>query len=157
MHHDSIDDEIRSLAFEFFFWFSRFEFALKKNGFLKNKNPGDLAKPNWESFVARHQVDYKISESAEKLVHEKPKIQIVGECRGELTFRDLRFTDQTSELEKVKTSLNTVRNNLFHGGKHGGEDWGDRVRSRMLLSLSICILNELAELSDIESDYRCEY
>ncbi|GAB3028472.1 hypothetical protein GCM10027285_08480 [Oleiagrimonas citrea] len=53
--------------------------------------------------------------------------------------------------------VKTVRNNPFHGGKHGVEDWDDKVRANFLVSTSITVLDQLAELGDFESDYKRIY
>ena len=35
MRKEDIEDNLKELAFDFFYWFSRFEFALKENKFLR--------------------------------------------------------------------------------------------------------------------------
>lgn len=67
MRYDETN-EIRDLAFDFFYWFSRFEFALKEAGYLKNSKPGFVAEPGWDKFVSKWKADYKISEKASKLL-----------------------------------------------------------------------------------------
>lgn len=46
-----------------------------------------------------------------------------------------------------------VRNNLFHGGKHGHDQWDDPTRMRRLLKLTITVLSELAALGEFGGDY----
>lgn len=53
--------------------------------------------------------------------------------------------------------LNTVRNNLFHGGKHGDIDVDNKKRNKELLTIGKVILKQLAELSGIEHDYMRHY
>jgi len=36
MRREDVSDQLSNLAFEFFFWFSRFEFALKENRYLSS-------------------------------------------------------------------------------------------------------------------------
>jgi len=57
----------------------------------------------------------------------------------------------------VVTLLKTVRNNLFHGGKHGDDGWDDPERILTLLELSIRVLDELADLADFGADYTRYY
>lgn len=58
MQHDKIPDELRTLAFEFFYWFSRFEFALKECGYLKDRTVGAKAerigRPLLTTTTSRH-------------------------------------------------------------------------------------------------------
>ena len=93
--------------------------------------------------------------AALKLIAENPKRQIIGE-HG-LDFREIEFNDQTSELERVVRLAQAVRNNLFHGGKHGSNFWDDPERMHHLLSTTIAVLDDLAQLGEIESDYRRLY
>lgn len=46
MRYDELSEELKSVSFEFFYWFSRFEFVLKENGFLKSEAPGAKAEPS---------------------------------------------------------------------------------------------------------------
>lgn len=155
MRREDISTDLRELAFDFFYWFSRFEFALKENGFLRNEVPGSRAEPGWNSFVNRFEGYYTLSDAGASLVRENPRRQMVGHHGFE--FRYVDFDDQPSDLGRIVRLLKTVRNNLFHGGKHGAEGWDDPNRTRKLLTLSITILNELAELGGIEPDYTRYY
>lgn len=155
MRLEDIEPDIRNRAFEFFYWFSRFEFALKENGLLKHDAPGSRAEPGWDQFITTHQAEYVLTDLASRLVQANPKRQIVGQ-HG-LQFVPVGFDDQPSELAKVVRLLKTVRNNLFHGGKHGADGWDDPQRTRHLLDLSISILDELAEVGGINGEYRCQY
>lgn len=53
--------------------------------------------------------------------------------------------------------LKTIRNNLFHGGKHGDVDMDSKERNKELLKLGKLILDELANIADIEADYTRYY
>lgn len=155
MRLEDISSELRERAFEFFYCFSRFEFALKENRFLKDEAPGARAEPGWENFITAFEDRYHLTEAGRQIIAENPQRQIVG--YGDLVFRDVGFDDKPSDLGKVVRLLKTVRNNLFHGGKHGAEDWDKPKRNLLLLSVSICILNEFAELAGIEADYNRYY
>ena len=43
MRHDQIPDDLKRLAFDFFYWFSHFEFALKEARYLKSTEEGAKA------------------------------------------------------------------------------------------------------------------
>jgi hypothetical protein len=70
-----------------------------------------------------------------------------------VTFTEVTFTDSASQLDRVTLLLKTVRNNLFHGGKHGSAYWDDPERIRLLLPLCITVLGELAEFGGMQADY----
>lgn len=155
MQHDRIPEDLRDLAFEFFYWFSRFEFALKEAGYLKDRTVGAKAEPGWQCFVEAWQDAYEPSRAAQALIVANPQRQVVGPAG--LEFRTVGFNDNPSELGMVVRLARTVRNNLFHGGKHGDETWDDEDRMRQLLPTTITILDELAVLSGINCDYLRTY
>ena len=47
MRHDEIPDDLRPLVYDLFFWFSRFEYALKEARLLKNPEPGEVVPVFW--------------------------------------------------------------------------------------------------------------
>jgi hypothetical protein len=65
VRHNDIGEDLRPLIFDFFFWFSRFECALKENGRLQFKNVGACACPDWSGFIAAYSSDYTPSEGSE--------------------------------------------------------------------------------------------
>lgn len=155
MQLENVDTNLRSRVFEFFYWFSRFEFALKERKFLKSKVVGARAEPDWADFIKAYEGQYELSQAGGSLVAQNPKVQIVGQ--HELEFLPVTYKDQPSELRQVVTLLKTVRNNLFHGGKHGDDGWDDPERILTLLELSIRVLDELADLADFGADYTRYY
>ena len=155
MRHGQIPEDLRPLAFDFFFWFSRFEFALKANRILRNEQIGVRAEPGWTRFIRTFEHDYKVSDLGKKLVEANPRRQMVGD--QELVFDDVPFDADTTDLERVVKLAQTVRNNLFHGGKSGFDGWDDPKRMRLLLELTLPIMDELADLGGFTSDYRGEY
>jgi hypothetical protein len=54
MRHDDIPDDLKRLAFNFFYWFSRFEFALKEARCLKSADEGAKAEVGWDLFIEKH-------------------------------------------------------------------------------------------------------
>jgi len=98
MRHDDIPDELKRLAFDFFYWFSRFEFALKEGGFLKSQEVGAKAEADWDGFIRKYRDDYQLTPAAQALIDAKPQRQIVGAI--ELDFRDICFNSGASDLER---------------------------------------------------------
>src|SRR3546814_17910963 len=95
MRRDEIDQDLRNLAFDFFYWFSRFEFALKERRFLKTEAIGARAKPDWDKFVQKHRAAYALSPAAQALLAEKPRRQIVGDTAH--GFQDVPFSPNTDD------------------------------------------------------------
>ena len=116
MRHDEIPNDLRSLVYDFFFWFSRFEYALKESRFLKYPNVGDRAEAGWDRFISEWKDRYRLSRAGQALIAANPKRQFV--TAGDLDFRDIGFDHGASDLEQVVRFAQAVRNNLFHGGKY---------------------------------------
>ncbi len=155
MRHEEISEQLRNLAFDFFFRFSRFEFALKEARILKDDRVGANAEVDWDGYIRAFRDQYVLSPAGKALVEARPQRQIVGE--HELEFRDVAFNPGASELEKVVRLANTVRNNLFHGGKHGVEYWDDPERMQVLLGTTISVLGDLAAQTGLTADYNRNY
>ena len=155
MQKESVGPKLTLVAFDFFFWFSRFEFALKENGYLKSLTIGNAAEPGWDVFVAKWHANFKPSNESNALMAMNPKSQIVG--TNGLTWKDVGMTDCKSDLGKVVRLLKTVRNNLFHGGKHGADAWDDPTKTELLLSSGKLLLDQLANMAGIEPDYTQYY
>ena len=153
---EHITPELTKVAFLFFYRFSRFEFALKENGFLKNTKRGARAEPNWDRFVSDRSDGYRASSEAQELIEQAPRQQVV-EANCGIGWADVNLDGCRTDLERVARLVRTVRNNLFHGGKHGDAGWDDPKRSARLLRLSIDILDQIAEHARIEYDCRREY
>lgn len=156
MRKEDVPSNLSNLAFDFFYWFSRFEFALKENGYLKSHVPGVKAEPGWQDFVDRWATQYKISTEAAHLLSSPPERQVVG-AGDNLDWKPVGLTDCKSDLAKVVRLIATVRNNLFHGGKHSAAGWDDPERTKKLLIDSKEVLVHLAQLASIEADYTRHY
>lgn len=156
MRKNDIDELLKNQAFDFFYWFSRFEFALKENHILKREDIGENAEPGWEAFVDRYAEKFDHTPETSKLIELNPKRQKIGE-HLELVWHEVGLVDCNSELGRVVRLLKTVRNNLFHGGKHGAEGWDNPERTAELLTIGKSTLDELARLADIEADYSGYY
>lgn len=152
MRHAEVPGELSTRAFDFFFWFSRFESALKENQYLKSKRPGARAEPNWGAFVQKWEHSYAASRSAQALLDLAPKTQVIG-AAGNLEWSTTVARPGTSTLGQVVLMLKTVRNNLFHGAKHGETTWDDPKRVQDLLANAQRVLTELASLGGFEADF----
>src|SRR4051812_37787938 len=67
MRRADVNGELENLAFEFFYWFSRFEFALKENAFLDSHVVGVRASPGWNDFVKTWSAAFQLSPAAQEL------------------------------------------------------------------------------------------
>lgn len=156
MRIEEIDENLRNVSFEYFYWFSRFEFALKENSYLVNVTPKSKAEASWETFREKYKSSYSPSEEANELIKLHPKRQLIGNNK-ELIWQPVGISHCSTELCKVIAMLTTIRNNLFHGGKHGDIEVDDKERNIKLLSLGKTILGQLAEIADFVNDYERRY
>ncbi|MBS3669618.1 hypothetical protein [Vreelandella boliviensis] len=156
MRKEDINTELKELTFDFFYWFSRFEFALKENKFLKREGIGDNAEPGWDQFVDQYKQAFHHTDETRRLLALNPKRQKVSENSG-LKWKDVGLDDCDSDLCKVVRLLKTIRNNLFHGGKHGAEDWDHPERTKALLVVGKNILDQLVSMAGFEADYTQYY
>ena len=152
MRREDIKEPLSQLAFEFFYRFSRFEFALTENGYLRFSQPGRPAIPGWFEFARERCGVYRLTADAAELIDAAPKRQVVA-ANGCLEWEDVDLKGSPSELGNVIQLLKTVRNNLFHGGKHGAEGWDDPVRTERLLTLGAAVLDQIAKQTGLEGDY----
>lgn len=149
---ENIPPNLSNLAFDFFYWFSRFEFALKENKYLRNHTVGANAEPGWDKFVLNFQNSYVLSDQASALLQEKPERQVVT-AHHQLAWEEVDLSECKSQLERVVRVLKTVRNNLFHGGKSGCKGWDNPERTELLLSLGKAVLDQFASLAQFQHDY----
>ena len=156
MRIEEVDDDIRDLVFDFVFRFSRFESALKEHGYRRWTDEGARAWPSWQKFAAEHRATYEANTAANTLIASLPKIQVIGE-NGQLQFVHQTIDNNVAALDRVIAHAQTVRNNLFHGGKHGGDGWTDPDRMKVLLKSTIGVLDDLAEREGFGGDYSGYY
>lgn len=156
MKRTDITPPLQEAAFDFLFWFSRFEFGLKEKQFLKSTDAGKKAEPNWDKFVKKHRNGYAAGPGARALIAARPRQQVVASNAG-MAWKELQFEANEFELQKVTLLLRLVRNNLFHGGKHGDTHWDDPEHTVRLLKQGQAALDELAELGGFGKDYRRSY
>lgn len=156
MQKEKIDSILRENAFDFFYWFSRFEFCLKEAGIFKSEDIGRNAEPGWSRFVSKYENKFQPSKESERLMELDPKCQKIG-ANSSLEWKSIHFDEVDSDLFKVVKLVKTIRNNLFHGGKHGDRGWDNPDRSKELLTIGKIILDQLAEMASFEEDYKRLY
>ncbi len=142
------------LACEFFGVFSRFEFALKENGYWRSGRSA-AAEPNWDKFAGEIANSFQQGQSAEVaaaltyLVNEPPMRQIIE--NNSVSWRPTIFPN-ASQAHKAFLAIRTVRNNLFHGGKHTPHS--PPGRDEELVKASLVVLKHCLSLhKGLRSDY----
>lgn len=152
MKRSDVTPDLDAAALDFLFWFARFEYALKKHGYLKSTDTGKKAEPNWDMFVKRNRNKYQPSTAALALIKAKPKQQVVA-SNAQLGWQELQFAETEFDLQKVTLLLRLIRNNLFHGGKPGDRQWDEPQKLIPLLDTSRAALDELVAFAGFKGDY----
>jgi hypothetical protein len=138
-----------NLVLEFFWKFSVFECALKREGFLK-AGRNNAAEPDWDKFG--HEVQGRFSqvsapmfkESVEKLKKLSPRRQVVR--NGALGWDAVVQQPGDSDEAFIFRLLKTARNNLFHGGKYPDGTIEEIARDQDILRAGSAILDACYEL-----------
>jgi hypothetical protein len=135
----------RDLTLDFLATFSRFEFALKKAGYVE----GDEKKvsPAWDSFandVAKLEpaVLTQALASCPYLQQHPPQKQILKEGRLQWAVRQGTCG---SAIGDVLLSVRTVRNNVFHGGKFPDGPVSEPLRDERLIRDCLALLDSLLD------------
>lgn len=143
---DALD---RDLVFEFFWRFSVFECALKREGFVKADGYGN-ALPNWDAFASAisdqlQTLEYpNLHESLTLLREKPPRRQVVDGQR--LAWESVKVDpEKPSEIYIVKL-VQVIRNNLFHGGKYPDGPIADVERDQQLLRAALHVIEAFYEL-----------
>lgn len=135
----------KELLLEFVLAFSRFEYSLKRAGFLKSSRE---AIPDWESFAGTMQgqlefADPSLREAVQTLESAPPRKQ-VRTAEGQLGWQETSKSDGEAREAFLLRMVRIVRNNLFHGGKfpHPIGPVVDPARDAKLIAASLCVLAE---------------
>ncbi len=150
MPYDAPPDCIdRDLVLEFFWKFSVFECALKRERFLR-VGRNDAAQPDWQRFgesirgrFGEVRVD-GFQEAVRALTEAAPRRQVVR--NGQLGWDNLQRGPGESEEEFVLRLVKTARNNLFHGGKYPDGPVPEVARNRAILRAALRVLEGCYEL-----------
>jgi hypothetical protein len=150
MPYDAPPDGLdRDLILCFFWKFSVFECALKREGFLR-KGYSDAALPNWNKFAECIRGRFKevriggFEEAVSDLIKASPRQQVVRD--GKLRWKSLRKKPKESSEGFVLRLLKTVRNNLFHGGKYPDDDIEEVARNKAILKAAMAVLDGCYDL-----------
>jgi len=150
MPYDASPDPLdRDLVLDFFWKFSVFECALKRERFLR-AGRNDAAEPDWSSFgrsITGRFRDVAVSGftvAIETLEAASPQRQVVRE--GRLTWEAVKRQPGDSREQFVLRLAQTARNNLFHGGKYPDDRVEEVARDKAILRAALKVLEGCYEL-----------
>lgn len=137
------------LVADFFIVFARFEYALKRAGYLKREDR--RAEPDWEDFARKHASRFRpegsdVLRAMKYLRGHPPKIQWVKDGQVVFSADHLYGEGKRSDLEELVDIVKGVRNNLFHGGKFPSGQVPESGRNTILLRDAMCVLEHVLEL-----------
>jgi len=145
------NDADRRLAWEFFVFFSRFEYALKRHECYLLSGEGN-AEANWNRYASDHNNRFNPTTTETLLAavdyfrNRPPKKQL--RKNGKMHWSDPQTYDEKEPLLIwLIRCVRTVRNNLFHGGKFPETPVSDPSRDRELLAHALIILNASLNLN----------
>jgi hypothetical protein len=139
----------RDLVLDFFWKFSFFECALKREGFL-SAGRNDAAEPDWDCFARQIQGQFALvsipgfNEAVHELRRLSPRRQVVR--NGLLGWAPVEQRAGESDEAYTLHLLKTSRNNLFHGGKYPDGPINEVARDRDILRASLTILDGCYEI-----------
>ena len=122
---------------DFILWFSRWEYALKCFPHFSRSNRGFL-EPAWsnlEELLASVPVNAPLAGALDYFRATPPMRQI--------TIDSWEPINHLPDWPFLVLSLKTVRNNLFHGGKHHSGPVLDPLRDRELLEHCMTVMREM--------------
>jgi hypothetical protein len=135
------DSEDRTLAWAFFIFFSRMEYALKRSGYLSGTV---AAQPNWDRFSSEHSLKFN-PDASEQLrtavnyfIAQPPRKQV--QENREIHWKPQEYDEKEPLLNWLLRMIRCVRNNLFHGGKFPLIPISEPSRDREVLLNSLVIL-----------------
>ncbi|MFZ5456870.1 MAG: hypothetical protein ACOY9I_14530 [Pseudomonadota bacterium] len=143
--YEDINADLKGLVFDFFYWFSRFEFALKETETFSKKGKYGNVEPDWDAFQEKYKDVYSSSAALRALLEDPPKQERYLDKMSS-RWEPVTFKSRDKEIHKAVRLVKTIRNNLFHGGKSSKTGWDDPERIRFLLPRALEILHSLAEL-----------
>ncbi len=134
----------KDLLLEFFIVFSRFEYSLKRAGFLKSDNGN--AEPNHDGFGSNYNIQFtdlitrnpELKTAVDYFFENPPKKQWLNE--GVLSWIDQNQSQLAKNLPNLLVLVRTVRNNLFHGGKYPEGPEENSERNEILLKHSLTVI-----------------
>ena len=135
------DPEQEGKIAKFLAFFSRYEYALKANGFqVKNLKE---AKADWDLFIIF--LDKQNTPVPHSLHQELAYLrsQPVRKQMADGTWQEI---PRNTDWEWLLRSLTTIRNNLFHGGKQGSQKMLESPRDELLIDYGQKIMEEVLKV-----------
>jgi hypothetical protein len=148
----------KELFLEFFIIFSRFEYALKRAGFVTGNK--EKASPDWKKFAFSLEGKFKSDRTQELidavnfLKSKPPKKQILK--KGKLDWKDNPYQESEPVAKWLIDMVNIIRNNLFHGGKFPSGPIEEPSRNLKLLKSGLVVLYECLQLNDTVREFFLE-
>lgn len=110
----------KELVIDYFAVFSRFEHALKVTGYRK-RGSYDAVNADWTRFSGDacpwfNAIPEALNDAVNYLLQHPPYQQVIKQ--GALDWKLRTFKEEDTVATRVLEAVKTVRNNLFHGGKH---------------------------------------
>jgi len=133
---------------EFLVTYSRFEYSLKRTGYIKSTNGN--AEANWESFISQIKDKFipnntdSLAKAVDYLLKFPAQQQIIKD--GRLDFSEHSSTKEGSIALRLFHCIRITRNNLFHGGKFPYKPAPELARNSKLIEYSIIVLKEFVQL-----------
>ncbi|MDP3441479.1 MAG: hypothetical protein Q8T08_01345 [Ignavibacteria bacterium] len=147
-----IPENNRDLVITFIIVFSRFEYALKAEGFINGDENGVTA--NWDTFANSIREHFQPNRTRElqtsvKFLHQSPPRKQIKLENNQLGWSQPRNLENQPQLHELLLSVRTIRNNLFHGAKFQEifQENQSIDRNQLLLQYSLVVLNECLRLS----------
>lgn len=133
----------QELTVEFLGTFARFEYALKRAGYVEGNNK--FVGADWDRFgreVAAISPEAlgPIVASCPYLQDHPPKKQVLQD--GRLVWKAREASGGTA-IQEILLSVRTVRNNVFHGGKFPEGPVAEPLRDERLIRDCLAVLNSL--------------
>lgn len=132
--------ERKNSILHFILWFSRFEYAMKNSSFHRT-NRGYL-EPDWTqltNYLADKPIPLSLRDTVILLTSNPPNRQINHHIWRPITG--------DADWALLIDALKTVRNNLFHGGKHFSGQLLSPNRDSMLIDHCQLVMSELIKIA----------
>jgi hypothetical protein len=138
------------LSYDFFYFFSRFEFALKNTGFLNSNN--NVVMADWDKFAELTEKEKKLSDidstqfkkTINYFFENPPQKQFINNV-GVLDWKNSKPVNH-NWIELI-TLIRRVRNNFFHGGKFCNGPIIGSERDITLIKNSLIVLKKSLDLN----------
>ncbi len=143
-----MDNQVKNLSLQFFYQFSRLEFALKANGYIKTIGHIKRVEPDWDRFVYNIKADFKasnfqIKDSLQYYFNNPPKVLI----QKDNTLSWHQFPrDAARTVENIFIFIRRIKDNLFCGDITEGRQFAAPCNDIMLLEHGIAIMDYVAEI-----------